>query len=181
LFADRTFVCDAQQLFRRMKPQTLQELKSALLSAWSLIPQDTIDRLCKGFQAKLHLCLVNQGESLSNQPWQVTERYALKSFFETNAVHVPWTQEEDERLLVGYLVVGPRWTVLVRTWETHSAVQLKNGWYHALRHRVYRGTVHYALSFGVNSPASMLSHFTCARVAEPVNSHGTARKNSPAQ
>jgi hypothetical protein len=37
----------------RMKRQTLQELKSALTSAWSLIPPHTVDRLCKGFQRRL--------------------------------------------------------------------------------------------------------------------------------
>jgi hypothetical protein len=43
-----------------MKPHTLQEQKSALLGAWSLIPQDTVDRWSKGFQTKLQFWLVNQ-------------------------------------------------------------------------------------------------------------------------
>jgi hypothetical protein len=48
-------------LVRRMKRQTLQELKSVLLGAWSLIPHDIVNRLCKGFQTRLQLCPVNQG------------------------------------------------------------------------------------------------------------------------
>jgi hypothetical protein len=62
-----------KKLVRQMKRQTLQELKSALLDALSWIPQDTIDRLCKGFQTRLQLCLVNHGDSISNQLRQVTE------------------------------------------------------------------------------------------------------------
>jgi hypothetical protein len=50
-----------KKLVRRMKRQTFQEQKSVLLSAWSLISQDTVDRLCKSFQTKLQLCLVNHG------------------------------------------------------------------------------------------------------------------------
>jgi hypothetical protein len=37
-----------KKLVRRMRQQTFQELKSALPGAKSLIPQDTVDRLCKG-------------------------------------------------------------------------------------------------------------------------------------
>jgi hypothetical protein len=56
-----------KKLVRRMKRQTLQEQKSALLGAWNLIPQDTVNRLCTGFQTRLQLCLVNHRESLFNQ------------------------------------------------------------------------------------------------------------------
>jgi hypothetical protein len=98
-----------------MKRQMLQEQKSALLDTWGLIPQDTVNRLCKGFQTRVQLCLVNHGESISNQLRQVTERYALKRFLEANTVHVPWTPEEDERLLRAYVVVGSRYIVLVMT------------------------------------------------------------------
>jgi hypothetical protein len=51
-----------KKLVRRMKRETLQEQKSGLLGACSLIPQDTVDRLCKGFQTMLPLCLVNHRE-----------------------------------------------------------------------------------------------------------------------
>jgi hypothetical protein len=42
--------------------QELQELKSVPLSAWSLIPQDTLNKLDKEFQPMLQLCLVNHEE-----------------------------------------------------------------------------------------------------------------------
>jgi hypothetical protein len=66
----------------------------------------------------------------------VRARYALESFLQDNTVHVPWTQEE-ERLLRDYQMVGRWWRVLARTWETRGSVELKNGWYDALRHRVH--------------------------------------------
>jgi hypothetical protein len=77
-----------KKLARRMKRETLQEQKSGLRGTWSLIPQDTVDRLYKAFQTILQLCLVNHRESISNQLRQVTERHALKSFPEANTVHV---------------------------------------------------------------------------------------------
>jgi hypothetical protein len=77
----------------------------------------------------LQLCLVNNGESISNQFWQVTERDALKSFFDSNTIHMAWTQEEDERLLDDYLVVGPRCTGLAMIWEMRGVAELKNGWH----------------------------------------------------
>jgi hypothetical protein len=129
-----------KKLVRRMKRQTLQEVEGVLPGAWSFIAQDTVDKLYKDSQMRLQLCLVNHRESISTQLRLVTERSALKSFLEANTVHIPWTQEEDERLLGDYQVVGPRWTMLGRTWETRSAAQLKNGWYYALRHRVYGQT-----------------------------------------
>jgi hypothetical protein len=36
-----------------------------------------------------------------------------------------WTQEEDERLLGDYLVIGPKWIMLASLWETRIATQLK--------------------------------------------------------
>jgi hypothetical protein len=45
-----------------MKMEKLQELKSAPLSAWSLIPQDTLNKFCKELQPMLQLCLVNHEE-----------------------------------------------------------------------------------------------------------------------
>jgi hypothetical protein len=86
-----------------MEPQKLQELKRALL------------------------CLVSHGESIANQLWKVTERYALHGFFENKTVHVPSTQEEDEPLLADYLVVGLMWVIRARTCKMRSSVQLKTG------------------------------------------------------
>jgi hypothetical protein len=63
-----------------------------------------------------------------NQLRQVTEQYTLKNFLDVNIVHMPWTQEKDERLLRDSQVVGPRWALPARRWETHSAIQLKNQW-----------------------------------------------------
>jgi transposase len=126
-----------KKLVRRMKPQTIEEVKGALLAAWSMIPQATIDGLCRGFQARLDLCLANRGESISNQLWQVTDRYALKTFFEANTVHQPWTEDEDAQLLHDYLDAGPRWTVIAKRWTTRSPTQLKNRWYRVLRHRLH--------------------------------------------
>jgi hypothetical protein len=51
-------------------------------------------------------------------------------------VHTPWTEAEDHQLLHDWLTVGPRWKQLSAKWGTQSASQLKNRWYHVLRHRV---------------------------------------------
>jgi hypothetical protein len=85
-----------KNLVKQMKRQTLQEQKSGLLAVWTVISQDTVNRLCKGFQTRLQLCLVNQGETISNLSRQGTERCPLKNPFEANTVHVPWTQDEEK-------------------------------------------------------------------------------------
>jgi transposase len=53
-----------KKLIRKVKPQTIEELKSSLLAAWAMIPQDTIDRLCEGFAIRLQLCFANHGNSI---------------------------------------------------------------------------------------------------------------------
>jgi hypothetical protein len=101
-----------------------------------MIPQDTIDRLCEGFATRLHLCLANHGDSISNQLWQISERYAFKKFFESSTVHTPWTQEEDEQLFRDYLALGTKWGLMARKRGTRSVAQLKNRWYHVVKHQV---------------------------------------------
>jgi hypothetical protein len=95
-----------KKLVRKVKPEMIEELKSSLLAAWAMIPQDTIDRLCEGFATRLQLCLANHGDSISNQLWQTSERYALTKVFESSTEHTPWTQEEDESLFRDHLALG---------------------------------------------------------------------------
>jgi hypothetical protein len=54
---------------RRRQPQPINELKNALIAAWTSIPQITINRLCQSFQTRIELCLADDGESVSNQLW----------------------------------------------------------------------------------------------------------------
>jgi hypothetical protein len=63
-----------KKLVRKVKPQTIEELKNSLLVAWAMIPQNTIDRLCEGFATRLQLCLANHEDSILNQLWQISER-----------------------------------------------------------------------------------------------------------
>jgi hypothetical protein len=62
-----------KQLVRRMQAQTIDELKSVLAAAWAMIPLITINRLVEGFQARLEFCLGDEGNSISNQLWQISE------------------------------------------------------------------------------------------------------------
>jgi hypothetical protein len=82
--------------------------------------------------------LAEEGNSISNQLWRISEREALKDFFEGSRVHTPWTQEEDERLLRDWPTIGPKWKYLSKLWEERSETQLKNRWYSVLRHRLHR-------------------------------------------
>jgi hypothetical protein len=122
---------------RTVKLHMIEELKSSLLAAWAMIPQDTIDRLCEGFATRLQLCLANHGDSIPNQFWQINKRHTLKKIFESSAVHTPWTQEEDEQLFRDYLALGPKCGLMARKWGTHSVAQMKNRWYHIVKHRVH--------------------------------------------
>lgn len=42
-------------------PTTVQELEAAALQAWQAIPQTTIDRICRGFTAKVRRCVARGG------------------------------------------------------------------------------------------------------------------------
>jgi hypothetical protein len=63
-------------MVKRIQPQTIDSLKNALIAAWTLIPQITIDRLCQGFQKRLELVWLmranpyrtSSGESRTTNP-----------------------------------------------------------------------------------------------------------------
>jgi hypothetical protein len=76
----------------------------------------------------LELCLANDGLSISNQLFEISDREAMKAFFKANRVCPPWTAAEDEQLLHGYLTRGPKWSRFAQEWGTRTAVQLKNLW-----------------------------------------------------
>jgi hypothetical protein len=46
-----------KKMVRRINLKTRDELRAALVAAWALIPQITIDKLCHGFQTHLEVCL----------------------------------------------------------------------------------------------------------------------------
>jgi hypothetical protein len=85
----------------------IEDLKAALVATWELIPQISIDQLCQRFQSRLKLCLIEEGNSISNQLWRTTEGTAMKDFLEGNRAHVQWT-EEDKWLVADWLNIGRR-------------------------------------------------------------------------
>jgi hypothetical protein len=66
---------------------------------WSLISQSCIDKPSQGFAARLDLCLANDGLSMSNQLFEVTDRDVMKFCMPPNWARVSWTPGEDKRLL----------------------------------------------------------------------------------
>jgi hypothetical protein len=67
-----------KKLVKRINSQTIEDLKATLVAAWALIPQTLIDRLCQGFESPLELCLIEDGNSILNQLWRISERTAIK-------------------------------------------------------------------------------------------------------
>jgi transposase len=102
-----------EKLIRKIKPSTIEELNNTLIAMGALIPQSTIDKLCEGLQGRLELCLANGGESISNQPWRLTETHATNNFLLYDSVnHIPWIADEGDRLMQRYLAIEPRWKLL---------------------------------------------------------------------
>jgi hypothetical protein len=101
-----------KKLTRKIKPKMIEELSNTFTTAWSLIRQSTIDKLCKGFERRLALCLANGGESISNQLWHFSERHATKDFFEVSKGYIPWTDAEDRQLIQDWLAIGLQWKAL---------------------------------------------------------------------
>jgi hypothetical protein len=79
--------------------------------------------------------LIEEGNSISNQPWRISDRNAMRDVLETNRVYVHWT-EEDGRLLADWLNIGKRQKLLAKQWEDRTAGQMKNIEDSVLRHRV---------------------------------------------
>jgi hypothetical protein len=57
-----------------------------------LISQRTLDELCLGFPTPLKLCLIMNGQSISNFLSEITEKNSMKHFL-----------NQPERLLNGYM------------------------------------------------------------------------------
>jgi hypothetical protein len=55
-----------KKLVKRINPENMEELKSAVIVTRALIPQATIDKLCQRFQTPLEFCLARGSESISN-------------------------------------------------------------------------------------------------------------------
>jgi hypothetical protein len=77
-----------KKMVSRTNPRKIEDLKTSLFAAWSLIPQNTIDRLCQSFEARLVLCLASEGNSISNELWRISDRAAMKDFLESSRVYV---------------------------------------------------------------------------------------------
>jgi hypothetical protein len=46
-------------------------------------------------------CLIEEGNSTSNQLWRIPERTAMKDFMEGNRVYVQWIEKIDGHSLAG--------------------------------------------------------------------------------
>jgi hypothetical protein len=86
---DRNGLGSLENLVRWTQPQPIKELKSLLVAAWALIPQMVIDRLCEELQARSQLYLANEGSSISNSLWRISERKAMKGFVEGSHAYTP--------------------------------------------------------------------------------------------
>jgi transposase len=45
-----------KKVIRRIKRRMIEELNSALIAMWALIPQSSINKLYEAFQSRLELC-----------------------------------------------------------------------------------------------------------------------------
>jgi hypothetical protein len=88
-----------KRIVNKFAPQTIEELKTALLESWELIGQRTIDKLCASFRNRLVCCQEEQGASISKHLFRLGEGDAMKDFVERNAIRLPWTEEEDRLIL----------------------------------------------------------------------------------
>jgi hypothetical protein len=71
-----------RKVVRKLKPETIEDLRNTHITTWSFIPQSTIGKFCEGFERRLMLCLANGGESILDSPWHLSERHVTKEIFE---------------------------------------------------------------------------------------------------
>jgi hypothetical protein len=118
-------------------PSTLSSLRDILQDAWAGIQQTSIDKLCMSFKNRLILCKDREGQSISNDLWLMCDleclgRYANQQY---NPIHLPWSDEEDEKLIGMHAIQGPNWKKLAKYFPNREAYHLKNRWHCVLKKR----------------------------------------------
>jgi hypothetical protein len=90
-----------------LNPQTLEELTTALETAWDWILPETIDKLCKGFGARLATCRDRGDKSISCDLWMSCERECIPEFnSEHQGCDGQWIPEEDTKIIEMHLLIG---------------------------------------------------------------------------
>jgi hypothetical protein len=68
-------------MLRPINPQTINDIKTAFVSAWTLLPQILIDWPYQGFEARPELCLTEKSNSISSDPSFQTPAFAKPAAF----------------------------------------------------------------------------------------------------
>ena len=71
-----------------------------------------------------------------------------KNYLAPNVNQMPWTREEDQRLLQLYQLVGPRWSKIGATFPGRTSVSVKNRW-----HKLHRIQMKLVCSGQIAAPA----------------------------
>jgi hypothetical protein len=112
------------------KPQTVEELKTALQSAWAGIPQHRLDHLCRSFRSRLQFCLDRQGASISRDLWLLSDEDFIEEL-RTKWQGRPseWTPDDDELILKLYLVIGSKQGGMREGFPNRTAQEIENRWH----------------------------------------------------
>jgi hypothetical protein len=99
--------------------------KKCFTESWSLIPQKTIDNLCKVFPMKLRLCLESEGQSISNLLWMLGEKEKMEEYENLICPQNCWSNEEDERFYQQILTHGTKWKFFEQFFPKWNSFQIK--------------------------------------------------------
>jgi hypothetical protein len=112
------------------KPQTVEELKTAIQTSCAGIPQHSLDQLCRSFRARLQLFLDRQGASISRDLWLLSDEDFIEEL-RTKWQGRPseWTPEENELIQKLYLVMGSKWGRMREMFQSCTAQETKNRWH----------------------------------------------------
>jgi hypothetical protein len=122
-----------------LNPQTLEELATALETAWDGILPETIDKLCRSFRTRLVMCRDTEGKSISSDLWMSCERECIPEFnSEHQGCDRQWTPEEDTKIIEMHLLIGSDWRKMAPTFDGRTAQQIKNRWHYRVKKREER-------------------------------------------
>jgi hypothetical protein len=123
-----------------LNPQTLEELKTALETAWDGIPPETTDKLCKSFKRRLIMCSERGGQSISNDLWIACERECMpESDSDHQGDNRVWSPEEDAKIIELRLLLRSNWARMSPMLDNRTALHIKNRWHSVLKKREEKG------------------------------------------
>jgi transposase len=115
-----------KRILKTMIIRTVEELKNVLNDIWDRFDQDSIDRLCASFPARLQACINVSGESI--QPY-VSANNLVVYGPPLAYLRRPPTPDEDAKILKAVKTLGHKWKLIATHIEDRTPHWIETRWH----------------------------------------------------